>query len=180
MREVRIVDFPLPVALRVRQHAESLSREFAIIALGGGDEADVPKRLLEIAQLQHERYAGLNPEADEAVDAALDRNQEFIDFTLYVPERLKGETVDMAPLLLEVDEYCRSGDLLTPPPTDEMRAFWLWFLAEIVRQLAGEQPVAWRDFVPDVLDDHDALLRRVERFNSDPDEPDRPAGGEWL
>ena len=170
MREVRVVDFPLRVALRARQHAESLSREFALIARGGGDEADVPKRLLEIAQLQDERYGALNPEADEAVDTGFARNQEFIDFTLFVPERLKEDTVDMAPLLLEVDEYCRSGDLLTPPPTDEMRAFWLWFLAEMVRQLAGEQPVSWRDFVPNALDDRDALLRHAERFATEPND----------
>ncbi len=169
---MRIVDFPLRVALRVRQHAESLSREFAIIALGGGDEADVPKRLLEIARLRNERYGGLNPEADEAVDAALSRNEEYIDFMLYLPERMKGDTVDLAPLLLEVDSYSRSGHLLTPPPTQEMRAFWLWFLAEIVRQIAGEQPRSWLDFVPDVLDDQDALLRRVEQFADEPDTDD--------
>ncbi len=168
MREVRIVDFPLRVALRVRQHAESLSREFAIIALGGGDGADVPARLLEIARQHNERYGGLNPEADAAVDAGFARNQEFMDFTLYVPETLLEDTVAMAPVLLEVDAYCRSGDLLTPPPTDEMRAFWLWFLAEIVRQIAGEQPRSWREFVPEYLDDHDELLQRAERFTAEP------------
>jgi hypothetical protein len=149
---------------------ESLSREFAIIALGGGDEADVPKRLLEIARLSDERYGALNPEADAAVDAGFATNREFIDFTLYVPDQIKDDTVDMAPLLLEVDTYCRSGDLLTPPPSDEIRGFWFWFLREIVRQVVDEQPISWRDFEsPEDLDDHEAVLRRARGFSSEPD-----------
>ncbi len=141
-----MLDFPLKVGVRARQHRESLLREFAIIAIGGGQKADVPKRLLEIAQLHDERYSGLNPEADDAVDAAIKRGEEFIDFVVGVPDQIKQDTVDLAPVLLEVDEYCRNGDLLTLSPPEDVRAFWVWFLSEFVRQLSGEPPLAWRDF----------------------------------
>ena len=167
VREVRIVDFPLRVALRARQHVESLSREFAIIAHGGGAEADVPKRLLELARSHDERYGGLNPEADDMVDAGIASGREYIDFTVHVPDEIKDDTVALAPLLLEVDAYCRSGDLLTPPPADEIRTFWFWFLAEIVRQLSGEPPRSWRGFsLPDDVDDPEAVMRRVRSFGS--------------
>jgi hypothetical protein len=146
MRQVTILDFPLRIGVRARQHRESLLREFAIIAIGGGDKADVPKRLLEIAKLHDERYSGLNPEADDALDAAIERGEEFIDFVLTVPEGIKQDTVDLAPVLLEVERYCRSGDLLTLSPPEDVRAFWIWFLSEFVRQLSGEQPRAWRAF----------------------------------
>jgi len=146
MRQVSIVGFPLQVGMRARQHGESLLREFAIIATQQGDVADVPKRLLEIARLHETRYAGLNPEADAAVDAAVARGEEFIDFVVTVPETIKDDTLDLAPVLLEVEEYCRKGDLLTLAVSDELRAFWMWFLGEIVRQLSGEAPRAWRDF----------------------------------
>ena len=146
MRRVKILDFPLKVGVRARQHRESLLREFAIIAIGGGDRADVPKRLLEIAKLHDERYSGLNPEADDAVDAAIERGDEYIDFVVGVPEQIKQDTIDLAPVLIEVDEYCRSGALLTLSPPDDVRAFWTWFLSEFVRQLSGEPPRAWRDF----------------------------------
>jgi hypothetical protein len=136
----------LKVGVRARQHRESLLREFAIIAIGGGDQADVPKRLLEIAQLHDERYSGLNPEADYAVDAAIERGEEFIDFVVSVPEQIKQDTVDLAPVLIEVDEYCRNGALLTLSPPDDVRAFWIWFLSEFVLQLSGEPPRAWRAF----------------------------------
>jgi hypothetical protein len=148
MRQVRIVQFPLQVGLRARQHSESLLREFAIIASRGGDEADVPKRLLEIARLHEERYAGLNPEADDAVDAAIHRGEEFMDFDVTVPELLKQDTLELRPVLAEVEAYCRNGDMLTLSPSTEIRTFWMWFLSEFVRQLSGEEPTAWRDFRP--------------------------------
>ena len=147
MRQVTLVDFPLQVGIKARQHRESLLREFAIIAAGGGDRADVPKRLLEIAKLHEDRYAGLNPEADERIDAAIKARAEFITLDLDVPERVKGDvTTDVGPLLREVDEYCRNGSLLTLQPSDEVRAFWAWMLIELVRQLSGAKPRSWHDF----------------------------------
>lgn len=153
MRQVKLVDFPLRAGIRARQHRESLLREFAIIATGGGGEADIPKRLLEIATLHEERYAGLNPEADDAIDVAIASGAEFVDLLVSVPTRVKQDTLDLVPLLLEVNEYCNSGDLLTLAPDDEIRAYWFWFLAQFVRQLNGHAPESWRDFVLPRLDD---------------------------
>jgi hypothetical protein len=175
LRGIVLVDFPLQVAERARQHRESLLREFAIIAHGGGDAADVPKRLLDIARLYDERYARLNPEADDAVDAGIASGHTSIDLTVQAPEPIKHDTLALVPLLVEVDDYSRSGDLLTPPPDDDIRAFWFWFFAEIVRQLAGEPPRPWRDFsLPEDLDDPDAVLARARRFASQT--PHDPAG----
>ena len=155
--------------MRARLYVESLSREFAVIAHGGGERADVPKRLLEIARVHDERYASLNPEADAAVDAAIQRGEPAIDLVVYVPDRIKDDTLAVVPLLVEVDVYCRSGELLTLPPDDEIRAFWFWFLAEIVRQLANEPPRSWRDFsLPTDVNDPEAVLTRARRFASHP------------
>ena len=140
LRAILLVEFPLQVAERARQHRESLLREFAIIAHGGGDAADVPKRLLDIARLYNERYADLNPEADDAVDAGIASGHTSIDLRVHVPEPIKDDTLALVPLLVEVNAYSRSGDLLTTPPDDDIRAFWFWFFAEIIRQLAGEPP----------------------------------------
>lgn len=146
MRRVVLVDFPVRVASKAYQHREALLREFAIIAIGGGEHADVPKRLLEIATVLDERYSGLNPEADQAVETALRNRAQYVDLELQVPEQIKRDTTDVGPLLIEVDEYCRRGDLLTLTPPDDVRAFWIWFLLEFVRQTDGEAPVSWREF----------------------------------
>lgn len=146
MRQVTLVDFPLQVGIRARQHSEALMREFAIIAMGGDDRADVPKRLLELSQLHRERYSGMNPDADDRVDAAIARGEEFISLTVDVPVRLKQDTIDLGRVLIEVDAYCRDGDLLTVQPSPEIRKFWIWFLTEFVNQLSGEAPVSWREY----------------------------------
>jgi hypothetical protein len=146
MRRVVLVDFPLRVAREAYQHREALLREFAIIAFGGGEQADVPKRLIEIANVLDERYSGLNPEAEDIIDEAIRRRAEHIDLELAVPPRIKSDTLDVAPLLIEVDAYCRDGSLLTLTPSEEVRAFWIWFLLEFVRQTDGESPQSWHDF----------------------------------
>ena len=141
-----MVDFPLRVASRAYRHREALLREFAIIAIGGGAQADIPKRLIEIATLLDERYAGMNPEAEDAIDAAAKDGAEYIELVVHVPRRIKRDMLDVAPLLVEVDTYCRSGDLLTLTPPEEVRAFWIWFLLEFVRQADGEPPLSWLAF----------------------------------
>jgi hypothetical protein len=144
--QVVLVDFPLRVAGRAYQHRAALLREFAIIAFGGGEQADVPKRLLEIATILDENYSGMNPAADDAIYEAVSRKVDYITLELTVPPRVKGDSLDLAPLLLEADEYCRNGGLLTLAPTAEMVAFWTWFLSEFVRQADGRPPRSWRDF----------------------------------
>lgn len=146
MRQVVLIDFPLRVASKAYQHREALLREFAIIAIGGGEHADVPKRLLEIATVLDARYSGLNPEADQAVETAFKSGAQFVDLQLQVPDRIKTDTINVAPLLVEVEQYCKNGDLLTLETPEEVRAFWIWFLSEFVRQHDGETPLSWREF----------------------------------
>jgi hypothetical protein len=145
-QRVVLVDFPIRVAGRAYHHREALLREFAIIAFGGGEQADVPKRLVEIATILDEQYSGTNPEATDALYDAVAQKLEYVDLELTVPLRVKGDTLDLAPLLLEADEYCRTGGLLTLAPTEEMVSFWTWFLSEFVRQADGQSPRSWRDF----------------------------------
>ena len=101
MRRVVLVNFPLRVARRAYQHREALLREFAIITFGGGEQADVPKRLLEIAKILDERYSGLNPAADGVLDAAVRRNADHVDLELMVPTRIKSDSLDLTRLLLD-------------------------------------------------------------------------------
>jgi len=74
------------------------------------------------------------------------RNIDHVDLELMVPTRIKGDTLDLAPLLQEADDYCRTGGLLTLAPSDETRTFWTWFLSEFVRQADGQTPRSWHDF----------------------------------
>ena len=146
MRRVVLVDFPLRVAFRAYEYKEALLREFAIVALAGGEDAKIPNRLVDIVALWEDRYSGLNPDADKQIERALAQGQTHVDLDLMIPEVMRNEVLELAPLLGEADAFCRSGDLLTVAPTDEVRAFWIWFLLEFVRQANGLPPHPWRDF----------------------------------
>jgi hypothetical protein len=147
MRRVVLLDFPLRELQRAREHSEALVREFALIVHGAVDaDTGVPERLLELAAESERRYSGLNPHAEDIVDAAMARGEEFVDLELFVPYSFKQETLDAIPLLLEVEEYCRTGELLSLVTPDDLRLFWMWYLAEFVRQVDGEPPIPWREF----------------------------------
>lgn len=145
-RSVTLIGFPLDVARRAYAHRAALLREFAIIALGGGAFDDLPARLVELVKELDERYSGTNPEADEIVNQAIKHGESRVDLAVRVPPRIMGDMVDLHALLVDVDEYCRTGELLTLAPDDELRRFWYWFLGELARQSTGAGPVAWDDF----------------------------------
>jgi hypothetical protein len=147
MRSVVLLDFPVELVQRAREHGEALLREFAMIVHGASDhDTQVPKRLLELAAESEQRNAGLNPHAEDVLDAARERGDEYVDLDLEVPVSFKQETLEAVPILLEVEQYCRRGELLTLVPGDDLRLFWQWYLGEFVRQIGGEPAVSWRAF----------------------------------
>jgi hypothetical protein len=146
MCRVWLVGFPVSLGIRARQHSEALLREFAIIAMGGGERADIPKRLLEIAAESDERYAITTRATHDVVDLAAANGKECIDFELELPERIAADTSETVNVLLEVDHYCSRGELLTLNPPPDIKLFWMWFLGELVRQINGMQPTSWPEF----------------------------------
>jgi hypothetical protein len=151
MRSVQLLDFPVELVQRAREHGEALLREFAMIVHGAGDrDTNVPQRLLELAADSDKRNSGLNPHAEDVLDAARERGDEYVDLDLEVPVSFRQETLDAVPVLLEVEEYCRNGELLTLVPDDDLRRFWQWYLGEFVRQIDGAPAISWRVFAASV------------------------------
>jgi hypothetical protein len=139
-------DFPLLLMQRAQQHSESLVREFALIVHGADDEdTRVPQRLLDLAAESERRYSGMNPEAQALAEAAIEQGIEFIDVEVHVPPSFKQEVIDAVPVLLEVEEYCRTGQLLSLVTPPDLRLFWEWYLLEFVRQIDGLPPNSWLD-----------------------------------
>ena len=153
MLQVQLVDFPVALGLRARQHRESLLREFAIIASRGGEAADVPKRLVEISLHSDEIYADSTRSGEDAIDAAHARGERSVTLELAVPGRLESDSRDTVGLLLEVYEYCTTGDLLTLTPADDIKGYWIWLMGEFVRQTNGLEPIPWPEFTQRFLGD---------------------------
>jgi hypothetical protein len=138
--------FPLDVFREARNHSEGVLREFAFIVDGGGDNTELPRRLLDIVNRVRARGAGLNTGAERAIESARDRGDKSVDFELVVPVRMAAGATEFADLLDEVDKYCQSGELLTLATTPEIREFRRWYLHEMAHQLQGEPPTSWPEW----------------------------------
>ena len=138
--------FPLDVFSEARNHSEALLREFAFIVDGGGDNTELPRRLLDIVNRVRARGAGLNPGAERAIEGARDRGDKSVDFELVVPARMAAGAMEFAALLDEIDDYCQSGELLTLATPPEIREFRRWYLHEMARQADGDAPTSWPEW----------------------------------
>jgi hypothetical protein len=146
LRTVTMQGCPLELLHRARQHGEALVRELAFIVDGGGDNTELPKRLLDVVERVRVRAGGLNTGAERAIDEALARGAEYIDFEVVMPTALGRGAPAFAALLDEIDTYCRSGDLLTLETPADVRAFQRWYLDEMAHQLDGAPPTPWGEW----------------------------------
>jgi hypothetical protein len=143
---VAIRGCPLRLFQEGRRHSEALLRELTIIVDGGGDNTELPKRFLRVVEQVQRRAAGLNTGAERAIEEAIARGDEEIDFDVVMPKSLGRGAPQFAALLDEIDEYCRGGDLLTLETPGEVRAFQRWYLDEMARQLDGAAPTSWHEW----------------------------------
>jgi hypothetical protein len=77
-------------------------------------------------------------------NAARDQGETSMDLVYEAPVEARAAVVEIAGLLEECDEFCRSGEhlltLATPPDIAEFRR---WYLTEVLRQLDGHDPIPW-------------------------------------
>ena len=144
MVSITLVNFPVALANRAGRHYEAIQREFALIHFSDeATRASVPSRLLDLAERTRAELASGEIIEREQLTSAIERGVEHVTLTLRM-RRSAGESMAaLSELLVEADDYCREGDLITLAMPDDCRAFREWFLAEFVRQIADEQPTPW-------------------------------------
>ena len=145
---VRMLDVPLPVRDRSRQHGADLLREMALIQVGevtGTTDRQVPARLLELARELDASYGPYVAASTDQMEDALDRGQETLDEVVYrLPRSAAAFVQRIDDLLSEVDTYCRSdAHLLTMAPPDDVAVYRRWSIEEVLRQSAGAAPRPW-------------------------------------
>ena len=138
---VSFLAMPLEVMQRSSEHTDELLREFALIRGEGSDH--VPARLLALIEELRGRFGSFSEGPRQAMQAALDRGDETIDLHYQVPPTVAAAARQLAELLDEADEFCRSGDLLTLATQPEGLAFRRWYLEEFQRQIDGLAPRPW-------------------------------------
>lgn len=149
--EVHLLQFPVSVWGRAREHSESLQREFALMGMGSDDSAEpgggrpVPARLLELVQRLRAQYASTSSAQEKQMSTALTEGREVLDDLVYlVPAVAADACIELGAMYDEADAYCREGThLLTLTTPDDLLSFRRWFLGEFVRQLQGSPPTPW-------------------------------------
>ena len=150
VREVRILEFPLDVDARAQEQHAELMREFALleIASPAARDDEIPQRLRTLIASLQQRYSGVSDDADMQRDAARSRGETSLDMTFQAPVPAGEACHALSALLDEADDYCRAGDqLLTLATAADLVAFRHWYLGEFTRQLRGESPQSWPDYV---------------------------------
>jgi anti-anti-sigma factor len=148
LREVRIVQLPVKVHRRAAEHTDAINRELSLIAVA--DDDSVPARLRTLSEQLTARYGGLTAAQTEQLDAAIEAGVPSIELVYKLPPDVADASEQLAAMLDEVDDYCRSGDLLSLVTPPEAKAYRDWFLGEFVRQVRhGAEPRPWPGFDAD-------------------------------
>jgi anti-sigma regulatory factor (Ser/Thr protein kinase) len=136
-RTVRFVGVPVDRYLELQAHNDALFRELELISieLEGDDAARVAAPLADLVDQLYRRFRGQRDRYRDVVAAAKARGQRTVELETSVPPATAGAFRGYLELLEQSDALCRDGTLLTPPPSDPVRALRRWFVEEMVAQL---------------------------------------------
>jgi hypothetical protein len=144
MVSISLVNFPVALANRAGRHYEAIQREFALIHFSDeATRASLPARLLEVAERTRNELASGEIVEREQVTSAIESGVENITVNLRMPRSASESMAALSELLVEADDFCREGDLITVAMPPDCRAFREWFLGEFVRQIAQQPPTPW-------------------------------------
>lgn len=141
---IELLHLPIALHARATEHQEALRRELAFVE--GADAPDAaPQRLQALAAELDERYgqAALGP--NDELQAAVATGAEHIDLRYELPAIVAEDCRRLGAMLDELDEFCRTGDLLTLVTPPDALAYRQWFLQQCIDQAEGRGPTLWSD-----------------------------------
>lgn len=146
--EVVLRGLPLDVYARAAEHSAELGRELQLLSGVPDRGASLPHRLRRLIYELASRYGPMNPAAERRIQQALAAGEDAVDVRYHVPPRTKQDVAELDGVLREVDGHCRAGRwLLTMATPPEAERFREWVFGEISRQIDGEPPVSWTDWL---------------------------------
>jgi anti-sigma B factor antagonist len=151
--DVHLLDLPVATHDHATSHMNALQRELELIRRRDPDLTSVPHRLQTLVDELTQEYGGVGDQPSEQLAEAIERGEVTIRLLYRVPRSAGEASQRLASLLDEVDDYCRSGDLLTLVTPSEIARYRRWFLGEFANQTAGKPALPWpayRDTPPAV------------------------------
>jgi hypothetical protein len=140
---VEVRGVPLRLFIDFQRHYRELRREVRLLALAHESEYPLARDLAELfGTLERDLRDGLGA---RQIDDALQSGSPTADLALSMPRESASMVGRFIELLDLADDFCRQQRLLSLARTPDQARFQRWFLGELVRQQAGEPPVAWQD-----------------------------------
>ena len=148
--DVVLRGLPVDVYLRSAQHSAELGRELQLLSSVPDRGASLPHQLRRLIYELATRYGPMNPGAERRIRQAVTRGEDVVDVRYRVPPRTRDDLAELDRVLREVDGHCRAGRwLLTMATPPEAQLFREWVFGEICRQIEGEPPRRWDDWLAD-------------------------------
>lgn len=131
---VRLKAVPVRLVLLSAANLDDLVRELQTTDF---DAPDASELAALGGRLVHETLGQREP-LRFAARAALQEQVRRVDVDLEVPPAKVAVLRRFVALTEEVERFCRSGVLLSEPPTSEITAFRHWYVDELDRQVSGD------------------------------------------
>ena len=134
---VRYPGVPVDGYLDLQAHNDALLRELELISieLEGDDGARVAAPLADLVDQLYRRFRGARDSYRDAVAAAQARGEPTVDLETTAPPAAASGARGYLALLEQADELCRTGILLTPEPSPQVKALRRWFVDQMAAQL---------------------------------------------
>lgn len=136
-RRVRFPGVPVDGYLELQAHNDALFRELELVSieLEGDDGARVAAPLADLVDQLYRRFRGARDSHRDAVAAAQARGEPTVDLETTAPPAAASGARGYLALLEQADELCRTGILLTPEPSPQVKALRRWFVDQMAAQL---------------------------------------------
>jgi hypothetical protein len=149
-RPVRYLDVPVADYLALQEHNDALFRELQLIRIrmrtqGTESAAEPPPGLIALVDRLLAQFRRQRDTQRDEVAKAQARGSATVDLESMVSPAAVPAARAYVDLLEEADEFCRSGELLLPPPSERVRWLRRWFVEQMAAQLLDGAPPARPD-----------------------------------
>ena len=139
--EVRLLGVPVLDYLALEAHHDALLREFALLSVQlAGDTSSAPRRIVDLGDALERRLRSVRSVTGGAVRDAAETGRQHVDVSFPVTETQVEDSEAVLALLEEVDEFCRSGALLTMPTPPHLVALRRWLVMDVSAQVRRQAP----------------------------------------
>lgn len=105
---VHLIGFPLVEQAAAAEHFDGLMREFAFLRAGDATGSGVPARLIALRGELVDQVQTFTDVAAANREAAVSRGETAMDLTMRLPAAARDATRQLADLLDEADDFCRT------------------------------------------------------------------------